>query len=73
MISEGITITLVGMGTVFSFLVLLVLAMLIMAKVVILLNKVMPEQVAEVKAKPVRVENNDDVAVAIAVAKMNMQ
>lgn len=73
MISEGITITLVGMGTVFSFLVLLVLAMLIMAKVVIWLNKVMPEQVAEVKAKPVRVENNDDVAVAIAVAKMNMQ
>ena len=73
MISEGITIALVGMGTVFSFLVLLVLAMLIMAKVVIWLNKVMPEQVAEVKAKPVRVENNDDVAVAIAVAKMNMQ
>lgn len=70
---DGLIITVAGMGTVFLFLILLVFAMSIMGKIVEYLNKIMPEEVAA----PVTVSSRnksteDDVAVAIAVARMNM-
>ena len=62
----GGTTMAVGMGIVFSFLVILVFAMLIMSNVVAWLNKVCPLPVAEVKtAKKV---TSDDSAIAIAIA-----
>lgn len=73
MITEGLIITITGMGTVFSFLILLVIAMNIMAKVVTLLNKIMPEEVAApAKASSCNSGMDENIAVAIAVAKMNM-
>ena len=64
-ITGGTTMA-VGMGIVFSFLVILVFAMLIMSNVVAWLNKVCPLPVAEVKtAKKVA---SDDSAIAIAIA-----
>ena len=64
-ITGGTTMA-VGMGIVFSFLVILVFAMLIMSSVVGWLNKVCPLPVAEVKtAKKV---TSDDSAIAIAIA-----
>ena len=64
-ITGGTTMA-VGMGIVFSFLVILVFAMLIMSNVVAWLNKVCPLPVAEVKtAKKV---TSDDSAIAIAIA-----
>ena len=72
MLQEGLVITVVGMGTVLVFLTILVFAMSIMSKVVALISKIMPEEVGAPVA--VRKEANTDeaVAVAIAVAKMNM-
>ena len=73
MIMDGLIITVAGMGTVFLFLILLVYAMSIMGKVVEYLNKIMPEEVvAPVTVSSRNKSTEDDVAVAIAVAKMNM-
>ena len=69
---DGLIITVVGMGTVFAFLVLLVFAMSITTKVVEYLNKIMPEEVATAVVPARNKATEDDVAVAIAVAKMNM-
>ena len=63
----GGTTMAVGMGIVFSFLVVLVFAMLIMSNVVTWLNKVCPVVVAEVKQTKKAVKN-DDSAIAIAIA-----
>ena len=64
----GGTTMAVGMGIVFSFLVILVFAMLIMSNVVAWLNKVCPLPVAEVKQVKKATTNDSEIAVAIAVA-----
>lgn len=72
MLQEGLIITIVGMSTVLIFLTILVFAMKLMAKAVIFINKIMPEEV-EVPVEVHRETNTDEeIAVAIAVAKMNM-
>lgn len=72
MIMDGLIITVVGMGAVFVFLTLLVYAMQFATKIVEILNKYMPEEVVAPAAVPSRKNTEDEVAVAIAVAKMNM-
>lgn len=70
MITDGLIIAIVGMGVVFLFLTLLVVCMKLMAKVVEVINKLCPE----VQAEPVKVNRTSDdeaVAVAIAMVKMN--
>ena len=64
---QGGTTMAVGMGIVFSFLVILVFAMLIMSNVVAWLNKVCPLPVAEVKTAK-KATSNDDSAIAVAIA-----
>ena len=67
-LATGGTTMAVGMGIVFSFLVILVFSMLIMANVVAWLNKVCPLPEAVVKtAKKV---TSDDSAIAIAIASV---
>lgn len=69
MITDGLIITIVGMGVVFLFLTLLVVCMNLMAKVVEVINKLCPE----VQAEPVKVNRtNDDEAVAVAIAMVKM-
>ena len=72
MLENGLIVTIVGMSVVFLFLTMLVIAMNIMAKIIVFVNKFMPEVTEE--AVPVKVNRatEDDIAVAIAVAKMNM-
>ena len=68
---QGGTTMAVGMGIVFSFLVILVCAMSVMSAAVAWLNKVCPLPVVEVKTakKAVKSSKSDDeVAIAIAVA-----
>lgn len=65
---QGGTTMAVGMGIVFSFLVILVFSMLIMSNVVAWLNKVCPLPVAEVKQVKKATTDDSEVAVAIAVA-----
>ena len=66
-ITGGTTMA-VGMGIVFSFLVILVFAMLIMSSVVSWLNKVCPVATPEVKQVKKVATDNSEIAVAIAVA-----
>lgn len=67
--AEGGTITLVAMGIVFSFLCVLIFAMIIMSKVVAWLNTVCPEPVAEVKQVKKAAKSDDtEIAIAIAIA-----
>ena len=68
MINEGLILMITGMGTVFSFLIILWLAVSCMSKVVSYLNKLFPEQIKTVSA-PVAVNNDVEIAIAIAAAK----
>ena len=66
-ITGGTTMA-VGMGIVFSFLVILVFAMLIMSSVVSWLNKICPVAMPEVKQIKKTTTDDSEIAVAIAVA-----
>ncbi len=67
MLNEGLALMATGMGTVFSFLVILWFSVSIMGKVVLYLNKIFPEEVTN---KPVLVntDSNNDVEIAVAIA-----
>ena len=68
LLQMGVISMTVGMGIVFSFLVVLVFSMLIMSNVVAWLNKVCPLPVAEAKQVKKATTDDSEVAVAIAVA-----
>lgn len=68
-VEEGLVVMLTGMGAVFIFLVILVIAMFIMGAIVAKLNKLFPVKVLE--AAPARKQSvsvGEDIAVAIAAA-----
>ncbi len=69
MITDGLIITVVGMGVVFLFLALLVVCMNLMAKVVEVINRLCPE----VQEEPVKVNRSTDEAVAVAIAMVKMK
>ena len=69
--ATGGTTMAVGMGIVFSFLLVLVCAMLVMAKVVEWLNKVCPLPVAEVKQAKKAATNDDSTIALVIAAAMN--
>ncbi len=72
LIGEGITIMLIGITFVMSFLCILVISMGIMSKIVGYLNTIFPEAVPEVNNKK-STGNNDEEAVAIAIALAKAQ
>ncbi len=67
-ITEGGVVMLVGMGIVFSFLTILVFAIMIMAKAVAYIDKIWPAPVEEVKTSKKKPTATDDTEVAIAIA-----
>ncbi len=70
MLNEGLALMAVGMGTVFSFLVILWVSVTIMGKVVAKLNEIFPEKAAEVKTAVKNISADVEVAIAIAAAKL---
>ena len=68
--NEGFPIMLVGVGTVFFFLVILWASITVMGKVVGWLNKICPEQVEIVKTVANKVKSDVEVAIAVAAAKL---
>ena len=66
---EGIVITVLGMGTVFFFLTLVIFAMRIIEFAMKFINKFCPEEIPEVKTVQKKTDNKDEeIAVAIACA-----
>ena len=70
MLNEGIRLMLMGMGTVFSFLVVLLFSVSIMGCIVKKLNEIFPEQIAAVQKTVMKVSSDIEVAIAVAAAKM---
>ena len=69
LLKEGIIIMVIGMGTVFFFLTIMIVAMNINEVVLKFIGKFFPEEVPELKTTKKKVESNDDeVALAIACA-----
>lgn len=68
-LTDGLIIMIIGMGVVFSFLLVLVLAMHGMHHFLDWFNKFMPEPVDVIKQqKPKNNNENDDALVAVAIA-----
>lgn len=64
----GFTLMGIGMGTVLSFLCILIGSMRIMSTIVLYLNKIFPEKVETVQKAVKKVVSNDDEAIAVALA-----
>ena len=70
MLNEGLATMATGMGTVFSFLVILWIAVSLMGKIVGYLNKIFPEAVKNVTSTVKQASDDIEVAIAIAAAKI---
>ena len=70
-LSEGLVMMCIGMGTVLLFLCTLIVAMFVMSFCVAKLNKLFPEAEVNIKSAPVNTNNDEVVAVAIAAALSN--
>lgn len=70
MIFDGLLLTLVGMGVVFLFLVLLILAMNSLARLVKVLDARFPPRRAE--SAPVPAHDDSEIAAAIVIARTFM-
>ena len=68
LLEDGLIVRIIGMGTVFVFLSIMIFAMHLNGKVLQVLNKFFPEEIP-VEKKPVqKSDNNEEIALAIACA-----
>lgn len=66
LLEDGFIVMIIGMGTVFVFLSIMIFAMHLNGKVLQVLNKFFPEEIP-VEKKPVqKSDNNEEIALAIA-------
>ena len=64
-LKQGLELMVMGMGMVFSFLIILLIVMKVLAAVVKVLNKYFPEQVAKTQTIT---NNNDKIKKVLAIA-----
>ena len=64
---EGLSAMLIGMGTVLSFLCLMIISMFIMSKIVRKLNEIFPEAVPQTAGASKKTVVSDDSEVAAAI------
>ena len=64
---EGLSAMLIGMGTVLSFLCLMIVSMFFMSKIVRKLNEIFPEAVPQVAGGAKKISAGDDSEVAAAI------
>ena len=69
-LTEGLSLMLIGMGTVLIFLCIMIVAMFVMSKAVAKLNTIFPEPIPVVSGgkKPSASSNDDEIAAAIISA-----
>lgn len=70
MLNDGLATMAVGMGTVFSFLVILWAVVMMLGKVVAYLNKLFPAEVETITKTVKAVSDDLNVAIAIAAARL---
>ena len=64
---EGLSAMLIGMGTVLSFLCLMIVSMTIMSKVVRKLNEIFPEALPQTAGTSKKISSGDDSEIAAAI------
>lgn len=64
----GLTLMAIGMGTVLTFLCILIASMRIMSKIVLYLNKVFPEKIEVTNTTRKTATNSDEESIAVALA-----
>ena len=69
-LNQGLGLMLTGMGTVFSFLIVLWGSVCVMGSVVGKLNEIFPEPVAIAKTAVRTVSDDTEIAIAVAMAKL---
>ena len=67
-LNEGLAAMLIGMGTVFTFLCLMIISMNVMSEAVKKLNTIFPEAMPVTAGKTKAVPSGDDSEVAAAIA-----
>ena len=67
-IKEGLSMMLVGMGTVLTFLCIMICAMFIMSACIKKLNEIFPEPVAVTASTKKQAKSSDDSEIAVAIA-----
>ena len=65
---EGVIVMIIGMGTVFVFLTIMIWAMNINTLILDVLGKYFPEEIPEVKKQTKKSSNDEEIALAIACA-----
>jgi len=68
LIKDGVFVMVIGMGTVFVFLTVMILIMNLNGKVLQYVNKFFPEEVVEEKKTAKRTAKSDDEEIALAIA-----
>ena len=72
LINQGLFLMVIGMGSVFAFLTVMLFAMNICSKLLAVLNKYFPEEKEEHKKKIQKTDNEAEIAIAIACAAQRM-
>ncbi len=67
LLKDGVFVMVIGMGTVFIFLTIMIFAMNINSKILQIVNKYFPEEIPEEK-KPRKNTSKDEEAIALAIA-----
>ena len=73
LINQGLFLMVIGMGSVFAFLTVMLFAMNICSKLIAVLNKYFPEEKEEPKKKNQKNDNEAEIAIAIACAAQKMR
>ena len=68
LLKDGIFVMIIGMGTVFIFLSIMIVAMNLNGKILKIINKYFPEEIPEEKKPNKKTAKNEDEAVALAIA-----
>ncbi len=68
-LNVGFTLMIIGMSTVFVFLIIMIFAMNLSAKVISIINKYFPEDISETKkTSKIQKNTNNDAEIALAIA-----
>lgn len=68
LLKDGIFVMIIGMGTVFIFLSIMIVAMNLNGKILKIVNKYFPEEIPEEKKPNKKTAKSEDEAVALAIA-----